>query len=137
QALAAVAAGQTILVLSDRGLDAQQAPIPMLLALGAVHACLISSGDRGRVSLVVESGEPREVHHLACLVGLGAEAVNPYLALASIRNLAVERDEIKGKGQEQEPARTLAELGDQAEQNYIHGLEKGLLKIMSKIGIAT
>ena len=126
-----------LLIISDRGVDENNAPIPALLALGAVHQHLIRLGLRTSVSLIVESGEPREVHHLACLVGMGAEAVNPYLALATIRNLAVERDEIKGKGQEQEPARTPAELADEAEHNYIHGLEKGLLKIMSKIGIAT
>ena len=92
-----------LLIISDRGVDENNAPIPALLALGAVHQHLIRLGLRTSVSLIVESGEPREVHHLACLVGMGAEAVNPYLALATIRNLAVERDEIKGKGQEQEP----------------------------------
>jgi len=137
QAEEAVAADKVLLIISDRGVDESNAPIPALLALGAVHQHLIRLGLRTNVSLIVESGEPREVHHLACLVGMGAEAVNPYLALATIRNLAVERDEIKGKGQEQEATRTPAELADEAEQNYIHGLEKGLLKIMSKIGIAT
>src|SRR5215207_6052174 len=137
QAEDAVAADKALLIISDRGVDENSAPIPALLALGAVHQHLIRLGLRTSVSLIVESGEPREVHHLACLVGMGAEAVNPYLALATIRNLAVERDEIKGKGHEQEPMRTPAELADEAEQNYIHGLEKGLLKIMSKIGIAT
>jgi glutamate synthase (ferredoxin) len=137
QAEDAVAADQVLLIISDRGVDEDNAPIPALLALGAVHQHLIRLGLRTSVSLIVESGEPREVHHLACLVGMGAEAVNPYLALATIRNLAVERDEIKGKGQEQEPARTPAELADEAEHHYIHSLEKGLLKIMSKIGIAT
>ncbi|MEO7909608.1 MAG: glutamate synthase large subunit [Roseiflexaceae bacterium] len=137
QAEDAVAADKVLLIISDRDVDESNAPIPALLALGAVHQHLIRLGLRTNVSLIVESGEPREVHHLACLVGMGAEAVNPYLALATIRNLAVERDEIKGKGQEQEATRTPAELADEAEQNYIHGLEKGLLKIMSKIGIAT
>jgi glutamate synthase (ferredoxin) len=137
----AVAAEKVLLIISDRGVDESNAPIPALLALGAVHQHLIRLGLRTSVSLIVESGEPREVHHLACLVGMGAEAINPYLALASVRNLAVERDEVRGKGQEQEQAaddrRTPTELADQAEQNYIHALEKGLLKIMSKIGIAT
>jgi glutamate synthase (ferredoxin) len=139
QAEAAVAAEKVLLIISDRGVDENSAPIPALLALGAVHQHLIRLGLRTSVSLIVESGEPREVHHLACLVGMGAEAVNPYLALATVRNLAVERDEVKGKGQEQEqaPARTPAELADEAEHNYIHALEKGLLKVMSKIGIAT
>jgi glutamate synthase (ferredoxin) len=110
----------------------------MLLALGAVHQHLIGSGQRGRVSLVVESGEPRDVHHLACLVGIGAEAVNPYLALASVRALAVERAEIQRKGT---AAATDAPdehvLACTAEQQYVHALEKGLLKVMSKMGIAT
>ncbi|HEU5100009.1 MAG TPA: glutamate synthase large subunit [Roseiflexaceae bacterium] len=139
QAEDAVAADKVLLIISDRGVDENSAPIPALLALGAVHQHLIRQGLRTSVSLIVESGEPREVHHLACLVGMGAEAVNPYLALATVRNLAVERDEVKGKGQEQEqtPTRTPAELADEAEHNYIHALEKGLLKVMSKIGIAT
>src|SRR5262249_47849515 len=128
QAEAAVAADKVLLIISDRGVDEDNAPIPALLALGAVHQHLIRLGLRTSVSLIVESGELREVHHLACLVGMGAEAVNPYLALATVRNLAVERDEVKGKGQgqEQEPARTPAELADEAEHNYIHALEKGL-----------
>ncbi len=139
QAADAVAADKVLLIISDRGVDENNAPIPALLALGAVHQHLIRLGLRTSVSLIVESGEPREVHHLACLVGMGAEAVNPYLALATVRNLAVERDEVKGKAQEQldEDRRSPAELAEAAEHNYIHALEKGLLKIMSKIGIST
>jgi glutamate synthase (ferredoxin) len=139
QAADAVAADKVLLIISDRGVDENHAPIPALLALGAVHQHLIRLGLRTSVSLIVESGEPREVHHLACLVGMGAEAVNPYLALATVRNLAVERDEVKGRAQEQteEDRRTPAELAEAAEHNYIHALEKGLLKIMSKIGIST
>jgi glutamate synthase (ferredoxin) len=145
QAADAVAANKVLLIISDRGVDENHAPIPALLALGAVHQHLIRLGLRTSVSLIVESGEPREVHHLACLVGMGAEAVNPYLALATVRNLAVERDEVKGsKGaaasapeQAEEDRRTPAELAEAAEHNYIHALEKGLLKIMSKIGIST
>ena len=137
QAAAAVAAGHTILVLSDRGLDAHQAPIPMLLALGAIHQHLIGRGERSRVSLVVESGEPREVHHLACLIGMGAEAVNPYLALASARSLAVERAEVQRKGAAPAEATDAHSLALAAETQYVHALEKGLLKIMSKMGIAT
>ena len=141
QAEEAIAAGKVILIISDRGVDETNAPIPALLALGAVHQHLIRIGRRTNVSLLVESGEPREVHHLACLIGMGAEAVNPYLALATVRALAVERDEVRSKGHDAEPASALAhtqaELADEAEQNYIHALEKGLLKIMSKMGIAT
>jgi len=145
QAADAVAADKVLLIISDRGVDENHAPIPPLLALGAVHQHLIRLGLRTSVSLIVESGEPREVHHLACLVGMGAEAVNPYLALATVRNLAVERDEVKGSKaaatsaseQAEEDRRTPAELAEAAEHNYIHALEKGLLKIMSKIGIST
>ncbi|MCS6938980.1 MAG: glutamate synthase large subunit [Roseiflexus sp.] len=133
----AIAADKVILIISDRGVDEQRAPIPALLALGAVHQHLIRIGLRTAVSLVVESGEPREVHHLACLVGMGAEAVNPYLALATVRALAVERDEVRGKASEAHDRRTAGELADEAEQNYIHALEKGLLKVMSKMGIST
>ena len=84
QADAAIAGGATILILSDRGVDAERAPIPALLATAAVHHHLIRSGTRTRVGLVVESGEPREVHHLATLIGYGAGAICPYLAYESI-----------------------------------------------------
>ena len=137
EAEAAIAADKVILIISDRGVDERHAPIPALLALGAVHQHLIRIGLRTSVSLVVESGEPREVHHLACLVGMGAEAVNPYLALATVRALAVERDEVRGKAAETHDRRAAGELADEAEQNYIHALEKGLLKVMSKMGIST
>ncbi len=142
QAEDAVAADKVLLIISDRGVDENSAPIPALLAIGAVHQHLIRLGLRTSVSLIVESGEPREVHHLACLVGMGAEAVNPYLALATIRNLAVEREtrtEERGLRTDAESLspQSSALIADEAEQNYIHGLEKGLLKIMSKIGIAT
>ena len=132
---AAVLAQKTLLILSDKGVGEEHAPIPALLALGAVHSCLIRKGLRTSVSLVVESGEAREVHHIACLMGMGAEAVNPYLALATVRALATEREEVKGRA-----ARDGDEQGltaDDAEINYIHALEKGLLKVMSKMGIAT
>jgi glutamate synthase (ferredoxin) len=142
EAEAAVAADKVLLIISDRGVDEGNAPIPALLALGAVHQHLVRLGLRTSVSLIVESGEPREVHHLACLVSMGAEAVNPYLALATVRNLAVERDGAeKARKSEAEKdsdaTRSPAELADEAEQNYIHGLEKGLLKVMSKMGIST
>ncbi len=139
QAEQAVADDKVLLIISDRGVDENNAPIPALLALGAVHQHLIRKGLRTQVSLIVESGEPREVHHLACLIGMGAEAVNPYLALASVRALAVERDEVKSKAHAAEAEsdrRSPQELADEAEVNYIHALEKGLLKIMSKMGIA-
>src|SRR5207253_9428054 len=98
---------------------------------------------RTGVSIIVESGEPREVHHLACLVGMGAEAVNPYLALEAVRAIAAEREEIqRRKGGALMPAGAETEEDeavspDQAERNYVRALEKGLLKVMSKMGIAT
>ncbi|PTQ52294.1 MAG: Glutamate synthase [NADPH] large chain [Hydrogenibacillus schlegelii] len=108
----AVDNGCTILILSDRGISDRQAPIPSLLATGAVHHHLLRAGKRAKVSLVVESGEPRDVHHFATLIGYGAAAVNPYLALAAAR-----------------------ELGNEA--NFIRAVEGGLKKIMSKMGIST
>ena len=139
EAEAAVAANKVLIILSDRSVNERAAPIPALLSLGAVHQHLITRGLRTSVSLIIESGEPREVHHLACLIGLGAEAVNPYVAMASVRALAVEREEVKGKARDEQlhDARPAKELADEAESNYVHALEKGLLKIMSKMGVAT
>lgn len=117
----AVQDGATLLIISDRGVDAHHAPIPSLLAVGAVHHHLIRAGVRGYVSLIVESGEPREVHHAACLVGYGAKAINPYLALASARAIAEEYGALPPH---------------KAERNFIKALEKGVLKIMSKMGIS-
>ena len=116
--------GTSILILSDKAIDGGSAPIPILLALGAVHHHLIKAGLRAQVSLVVESGEVRDVHHFATLIGYGAEAINPYLALASVSKLAQ-----SGKLRDTSPA--------EAMENYGHALEQGLLKIISKMGIAT
>jgi glutamate synthase (ferredoxin) len=133
----AIANDKVILIISDRGVNPEMVPIPSLLALGAVHHHLLRLGLRTSVSLVVESGEPREVHHLACLVGMGAEAVNPYLALASVRALSLERERVSKNSPVVEETRTPEEITQEAEHNYIHALEKGLLKVMSKMGIAT
>ena len=123
EAAQAVKLGATILVLSDRETEASRAPIPMLLALGAVHHHLIDEGVRGSVSLVVVSGEPRDPHDLACLVGFGASAVNPYLAIEHARDLAasgaIDVDPVP------------------AQENFRAAMEGGLLKIMSKMGICT
>lgn len=113
--------GASLLIISDRGVDANNAPIPSLLAIGAVHHHLIRTEWRGRVSLIVESGDPREVHDMACLIGYGAKAVNPYLALESAQTITESLKEITPK---------------EAEINYIQALEKGILKIMSKMGIS-
>src|SRR5882724_2723390 len=121
----AIADGASILILSDRNIDERHAPIPSLLATAAVHHRLIREGTRTRVGLVVESGEPREVGHLALLIGYGAGAVNPYLAFETIATLC--RDRVL-------PADITPA---QASAKYIKALKKGLLKIMSKMGIST
>ena len=120
----AVADGYNIIILSDRGVDANHAPIPSLLATGAVHHHLTRTGDRTQVGLVVESGEPREVQHICLLIGYGAGGINPYLALESVRDLA-ERGELNGA------------KPDYAVYNFIKANEKGILKVMSKMGIST
>ena len=120
----AIADGKNIIVLSDRGVDAEHAPIPSLLATAAVHHHLTREGTRTRVGLVVESGEPREVQHICLLIGYGAGAVNPYLALESVADLA-ERGELNGT------------TPDYAVYNFIKANEKGVLKVMSKMGIST
>ena len=120
----AISDGYCIIVLSDRGVDSAHAPIPSLLATSAVHHHLIREGTRTKVGLVVESGEPREVHHFALLIGYGAGAVNPYLALASVRQMA-DAGLLNGTSP------------DYAQKNLIKASEKGVLKVMSKMGIST
>ena len=124
EASQAIEDGYAIIILSDRGVDAEHAPIPILLATSAVHHHLIRQGTRTRVGLVVESGEPREVQHFSLLVGYGAGAINPYLALQTVRDMA-ERGEFNGAS------------SDGAAENFIRANEKGLIKIMSKMGIST
>ena len=123
EASRAVDADQALIILSDRGVDPEHAAVPMLMAVGAVHHHLIRKGKRMRVSLLVETGEAWEVHHLACLIGYGASAVNPYLALATIRAAV-------GTGPNGlDP--------EQAVKNYKTSLDYGLRKVMSKMGIST
>ncbi len=124
EASQAIRDGYNIIILSDRGVDPGHAPMPSLLATAAVHHHLIREGTRTRVGLVVESGEPREVHHFCLLLGYGASAINPYVALATAQDLA-ERGELNGA----EP--------DYAVKNFVKANEKGLLKVMSKMGIST
>ena len=119
----AVRSGATIVVLSDREVDADRAPIPMTLAVGAVHHRLIDVGLRLHASIVAVSGEPRDAHDFACLIGFGASAVNPYLAIEQVRAMAVSGDVDAGPVE--------------AQENYRRSLENGLLKIMSKMGICT
>ncbi len=121
----AINAGYTLLILSDRGLDMEFAPIPSLLALAAVHNHLVREETRTQVALIIESGEPREVMHFALLIGYGASAVNPYLAIETLEDLA-HRGCLAG------------EVGfDVAVLNFKKAINKGLLKIFSKMGIST
>ncbi|KRA37333.1 MULTISPECIES: glutamate synthase large subunit [unclassified Nocardioides] len=120
----AIADGARIIVLSDRHSTAELAPIPSLLLTGAVHHHLVREKTRTQVGLLVEAGDVREVHHVALLVGYGAAAVNPYLAMESVEDLAREGYYVKT-----EP--------EQAVKNLIKGLGKGVLKVMSKIGVST
>ncbi|MYC30516.1 MAG: glutamate synthase large subunit [Chloroflexi bacterium] len=124
EASQAIEDGYSVIVLSDRGVDASHAPIPSLLATSAVHHHLIRQGTRTRAGLVLESGEPREVHHFCLLLGYGASAINPYVALATVQDLA-ERGELNGA------------KPDYAVKNFVKANEKGLLKVMSKMGIST
>jgi glutamate synthase domain-containing protein 2/glutamate synthase domain-containing protein 1/glutamate synthase domain-containing protein 3 len=121
QASEAVNTGHSILILSDRGIDETHAPIPMLLAVSAVHHHLIREGTRLRASIIAETGEAREDHHFACLIGYGASAVNPFLAFEIVAN------EVSHRGMSA-PA---------ALKNYKTAVENGLLKILAKMGIAT
>ena len=120
----AVEAGYNILILSDRGADRDQAPIPSLLATAGVHHHLVREGTRTRCALVVESGDAREVHHCALLLGYGAGVVNPYLAFETL-------DDMIRQGI------LTASRTSKAVKNYIKALNKGILKVMSKMGIST
>src|SRR5579872_1124815 len=121
----AVKAGYSLLILSDRGVDKDYAPIPSLLALAAVHSLLIREGTRTQVAVIIESGEPREVMHFALLSGYGASAINPYLALETVENLAWRGELTEGITPEQ------------AVTNFMKSVKKGLLKTFSKMGIST
>ncbi len=120
----AISGGATILILSDKGVDRTHAPIPSLLASSALHHHLIRSGTRTRVGLVLESGEPREVHHFCLLLGYGVQAINPYLAFECLNDMIKEGmmenityyDAVKG---------------------YIKAVVKGVVKVMAKMGIST
>jgi glutamate synthase (NADPH/NADH) large chain len=124
QASTAIATGHEFIILSDRALDRTHAPIPALLALAGVHHHLIREGTRTKVGLILESGEPREVHHFSLLVGYGAGAINPYLAFETL-------DDMIRQGYL--PKMTHAK----AVKNFIKAANKGVLKVMSKMGIST
>ncbi|RVW00447.1 glutamate synthase large subunit [Rhodococcus spongiicola] len=123
-ASAAIENGSRTLVISDRDSDHLRAPIPSLLAVSAVHHHLVRTKQRTKVAFVVESGDAREVHHIALLIGFGAAAVNPYLAMESIEDLVAE-GELTGVE------------SSVAVRNYLTALGKGVLKVMSKMGIST
>ncbi|MEY4740684.1 MAG: glutamate synthase large subunit, partial [Actinomycetota bacterium] len=120
----AIAAGTTFIIISDRDSNRELAPIPSLLALSSVHHHLIRTGTRLQVGLVVECGDARDVHHVATLIGYGAAAINPYLALETAEDLVV-----KGLITGITPERS--------SKNMVKALGKGILKIMSKMGIST
>ncbi|MER5364982.1 glutamate synthase large subunit [Streptomyces sp. NPDC002722] len=122
---AAIEDGARLVVLSDRHSDAEHAPIPSLLLTSAVHHHLIRTKQRTQVGLLVEAGDVREVHHVALLIGYGAAAVNPYLAMESVEDLVRAGTFIEGIEAEQ------------AIRNLIYALGKGVLKVMSKMGIST
>ena len=119
----AIAEGHNLIILSDRGHDDECAPIPALLAVAAVQHHLLREGTRTRVGIVLETGEPREVHHFALLIGYGASAVNPYLAFETLHD-QIRLEMIKG------PA-------ESAEKKYVKAVNKGIVKVISKMGIST
>ncbi|MGB3232793.1 MAG: glutamate synthase large subunit, partial [Mycobacterium sp.] len=121
---AAIRDGARLIVLSDRESNEQLAPIPSLLSVSAVHHHLVRERTRTQVGLLVEAGDAREVHHMACLVGFGAAGINPYMAFESIEDM-VDRGVITGIS------------SDQAKANYVKAAGKGVLKVMSKMGIST
>ena len=120
----AIEDGYTILILSDRGIDKDHAPIPALLAMSGLHHHLIREGTRTKVGIALETGEPREVHHFCLLIGYGAQAINPYMAYESLADMIAEkqltdiayRDAVKG---------------------YVKSATKGVVKVMAKMGIST
>ena len=124
-AVDAVEDGFEVIILSDRAIDSDHAAIPSLLATSAVHHHLIRKGYRGQVGIIIEAGDVWEVHHFACLIGFGATAINPYLALSSIRDLRI----VNNLDKQIDP--------EILRKNYIKAVCDGLLKVFSKMGIST
>ncbi|MEM7465801.1 MAG: glutamate synthase large subunit [Pseudomonadota bacterium] len=129
---AAIDGDNTFVILSDRDIGPENAAIPAALVTAGVHHHLVHNGKRTRVALVVESGEPREVHHFCVLLGYGANAINPYLAFESLDDLLQKKiiKKIDGIKDDQAPF-------DAAVRNYIKAINKGLIKVMSKMGISS
>lgn len=119
-----ISKGHNVIILSDRGVDADYAAIPALLAVSSLHHHLIRQGTRTKVGIMLESGEPREVHHYALLLGYGVNAVNPYLAFESLKDMI-----------KQGMMRSVTH--DKAVRNYIKAATKGVVKILAKMGIST
>jgi glutamate synthase (ferredoxin) len=119
----AIGKGVNLLILSDRDIGPKKAPIPALLAVSGLHQHLIENGKRTKVSIILESGEPREVHHFALLLGYGVDLINPYLALETVRHLISEGDI------ELDPAKAVS--------NFLKANTNGVVKTMSKMGIST
>jgi glutamate synthase (ferredoxin) len=124
QSSAAIQQGVNLLILSDRGLNETEAPIPALLAVSTVHHHLIREGSRTKVGFILESGEPREVHHFALLIAYGASAINPYLAFETLDDM-IRQGMLKGI------------THDKAVKNYLKSAVKGVIKVISKMGIST
>jgi len=118
-----IAEGVNVIILSDRAVSAERAPVPSLLAVSAVHHHLVREGTRLRAGLVIESGEPREIHHMCTLIGFGAAAINPYLLLESLGDL-IDHGVVTGNHEE-------------AERNVVKAIDRGVLKVLSKMGIST
>src|SRR5271156_2497641 len=133
QAREAISEGVNIIILSDRLLGPRRAPIPSLLAVAAVHHHLVLEGTRLRAGIIIESGEPREVHHFATLIGYGASAINPYLMLETLDELVMEGSIVR-PGADGVDVPIAAE---DAAQNLVKAIDKGLLKTISKMGIST
>ncbi|MBD1381730.1 glutamate synthase large subunit [Metabacillus arenae] len=119
----AISEGVSLLILSDRNLTEKEAPIPSLLSASALHQHLVRKGKRTKVSIIVETGEAREVHHFAALIGYGADAINPYLAFATYKQAISEGH--------------LSTSYEEAVSKYVKGVTEGIVKVMSKMGIST
>lgn len=123
EASSAIKEGYTFIILSDKGVDEKHSSLPALLAVGAVHQYLVKKSLRTQIGIIVESGEPREVHHFGLLFGYGADCVNPYLAYEALGYIVEENK--------------LDMDFEKAVNNYMHAVEEGILKILSKMGIST
>jgi glutamate synthase (NADPH/NADH) large chain/glutamate synthase (ferredoxin) len=137
QAQEAISEGVNLVILSDRMLGPKRAPIPSLLAVSAVHHHLVREGTRLRAGIVLESGEPREVHHFATLIGYGASAINPYVMLETLDELVAQGRIVRAVQDEGPSDSPVSLTAIEAAQNTVKAIGKGLLKTISKMGIST